>query len=107
MYNEISYHLMQSANEDENCFSSTSSIHISEITPVDWLEIRRWYSFKPHEVPVLSVCFQKHVYYICALSFQVTTRQQWTDTKAWQTQDINNTNDPQKKYRLETVSKNI
>ena len=36
------------------------------------------------------------------------TRQQWTDAKAWQTQDINNTNDPQKKYRLVgMVSKNI
>ena len=23
--------------------------------------------------------------------------QEWTDAKAWQTQDINNTNDPQKK----------
>ena len=33
--------------------------------------------------------------------------QQWTDAKAWQTQDINNTNGPQKKYRLGTVSKNI
>ena len=38
---------------------------------------------------------------------QVTTRQQGTDAKAWQTQDINNTNDPQKKYGLGTVSKNI
>ena len=37
----------------------------------------------------------------------MTTRQQWTDTKAWQTQDINNTNDPQKKYRLGTVIKSI
>ena len=27
--------------------------------------------------------------------------------KAWQTQDINNTNAPQKKYHLGTVSKNI
>ena len=35
----------------------------------------------------------------------MTTRQQWTDAKVWQTQDINNTNDPQKKYRLGTVSK--
>ena len=42
-----------------------------------------------------------------ALSQQATTRQQWTDAKAWQTQDINNTNDPQKKYHLGTVSKNI
>ena len=42
-----------------------------------------------------------------AFSQQVTTRQQWTDAKAWQTLDINNTNDPQKKYHLETVSKNI
>ena len=33
--------------------------------------------------------------------------QQWTDTKAWETQDTKNTNDPQKKYRLGTVSKNI
>ena len=41
------------------------------------------------------------------LSQKVTTRQQWTDAKAWQTQDINNTNDPQKKYRLGTVGKNI
>ena len=31
----------------------------------------------------------------------------WTDAKAWQSQDINNTNDPQKKYHLGTVSKNI
>ena len=42
-----------------------------------------------------------------ALSQQVTTRQQWTDTKAWQTQNINNTIEPRKKYRLGTVSKNI
>ena len=27
--------------------------------------------------------------------------------KAWQTQDINDTSDPQKKYRLGPVSKNI
>ena len=33
--------------------------------------------------------------------------QQQTDAKPRQTQDINNTNDPQKKYRLGTVSKNI
>ena len=38
---------------------------------------------------------------------RVTTRQQWTDAKAWQIQDINNTNDPQKKYHLGTVIKNI
>ena len=37
----------------------------------------------------------------------MTTRQQWTDAKAWQSQDKNNTNDPQKKYHLGTVSKNI
>ena len=42
-----------------------------------------------------------------ALSQQVTTRQQWTDAKAWQTQDIDNIYDPQKKYCLGTVSKNI
>ena len=42
-----------------------------------------------------------------SLSQQVTTRLQWKDAKAWQTQDINNTNDPQKKYRLGTVIKNI
>ena len=42
-----------------------------------------------------------------ALSQHVTTRQQWTHAKAWQTQDINNTNDPQKNYPLGTVSKNI
>ena len=41
-----------------------------------------------------------------ALSQQVTTRQQWTDAEAWQTQDINKTNDPQK-YCLGTVCKNI
>ena len=40
-----------------------------------------------------------------ALSQQVTTRQQWTDAKAWQTQDKTNTNDPQKKNRLGKVSK--
>ena len=33
--------------------------------------------------------------------------QQWTDAKAYQTQDIDNTNDSQKKYHLGTVSKNI
>ena len=33
--------------------------------------------------------------------------QQWTVAKAWQTKDINTTNDPQKKYRLGMVSKNI
>ena len=37
----------------------------------------------------------------------MTTRQQWTDANAWQTQDINNTIVQQKKYLLETVSKNI
>ena len=42
-----------------------------------------------------------------ALSQQVTTRQQWTDVKAWETQDTKNTNDPQKKHRLGTVSENI
>ena len=36
-----------------------------------------------------------------ALSQQVTTGQQWTDTKAWQTQGINKTNDPQKSTALE------
>ena len=38
---------------------------------------------------------------------QVTKRQHWMDSKACQTQDIDNTNYPQKKYRLGTVSKNI
>ena len=38
-----------------------------------------------------------------AFSLQVTTSQQWRDAKSWQTQDINNTTDPQKKYRLGTV----
>ena len=42
-----------------------------------------------------------------ALSQQATTRQQWADAKALKTQDTKNTNDPQKKYRLGTVSKNI
>ena len=42
-----------------------------------------------------------------ALFQQVTTMQQWTDAKAWQARDINNTNDAQKKYRLGTVRKNI
>ena len=42
-----------------------------------------------------------------SLSQQVTKRQKWTDAKAWQTQDINSTNDPQKKYRFGTDSKNI
>ena len=42
-----------------------------------------------------------------ALSLRVTTRQQWADVKAWQTLDINNTNDPQTNYLLGTVSKNI
>ena len=41
------------------------------------------------------------------LSKQVTTSQQWTDANAWQTLDINITKDPQKKYRLGTVRKNI
>ena len=42
-----------------------------------------------------------------ALSLPLTTGQHWTEVKAWQTQNINNTNDPQKKYHLGTVSKNI
>ena len=42
-----------------------------------------------------------------ALSQHVTTRQQWPDAEVCQTQDIDNTNDPQKKYRLGTVSKNV
>ena len=33
--------------------------------------------------------------------------QEWSDIKEWQTQDINHTNDQQKKYRLGAVSKNI
>ena len=37
----------------------------------------------------------------------MTTMQQWTDAKAWQTQYINNTNEPQKKYRIGMISKNI
>ena len=39
-----------------------------------------------------------------ALSQQVTARLQWTDKKAWQTLNINNKNDTQKKHRLWTVS---
>ena len=31
---------------------------------------------------------------------------QWTDKKTWQTRNINNKNDPQKKHRLGTVNKN-
>ena len=42
-----------------------------------------------------------------AFSQQMTTRQQQPNAKAWQTQDINNTNDPQKKYRGGMVSKYI
>ena len=42
-----------------------------------------------------------------AISLQVISRQQVTDANACQTQGTNNTNDPQKKYRLGTVSKNI
>ena len=37
----------------------------------------------------------------------MTTRQKWTDVNAWQTQDIDNTNDPQKEYRIGTVYRNI
>ena len=37
----------------------------------------------------------------------MTTRQQWTNLKEWHTQEKNNTNDPQTKYGLGTVSKNI
>ena len=36
---------------------------------------------------------------------QVTTRLQWTDKRAWQTQNINDKKDPQKKHRIGTVSK--
>ena len=32
---------------------------------------------------------------------------QWTDKKAWQTRNINNKTDSQKKQRLGTVSKNF
>ena len=42
-----------------------------------------------------------------ALSQQVTTRLHWTDKEAWQTRNINNKIDPQKKHRLRKVSKNI
>ena len=35
------------------------------------------------------------------------SKEQIRNTKAWQTQDINNTNDPQKKCCLGTVGKNI
>ena len=38
---------------------------------------------------------------MAAHSIQVTTMQQRIDAKAWQTQDINNDNDQQKKYPLE------
>ena len=38
-------------------------------------------------------------------SQQVTTRLQWTDKTAWQTQNINNKKDPQIKHCLGTVSK--
>ena len=40
-----------------------------------------------------------------AFSQQVTTRHQWTCAKALETQDTKITNDPQKRYRLGTVSK--
>ena len=44
-----------------------------------------------------------------ALSQQVTTRQQWTDARAktWETQDTKDINDPQKKYCLRKMSRNI
>ena len=35
----------------------------------------------------------------------MSARQQWIDVKAWQTQDITNTNDPLKKDLFGTVSK--
>ena len=38
--------------------------------------------------------------------FQVTTRLQWTDNKAWHTRNMNNKIYPQKKHYLGTVSKN-
>ena len=37
----------------------------------------------------------------------MTTRLQWIDKKAWQTQNKNNQNNPQKKHHLRSVSKNI
>ena len=40
-----------------------------------------------------------------ALSKQVTRGLHWTDKKAWQTRNINNKNDPQKKHRLGMVDK--
>ena len=40
-----------------------------------------------------------------ALSQQVTTRLQRTDNKAWQTRKIDHKSDPQKKHRLDTISK--
>ena len=42
-----------------------------------------------------------------ALSQQVITRLQWTDKQVWQTRNINNKTDPQKKHCLGTVSKII
>ena len=42
-----------------------------------------------------------------ALPQQVTTRLQGIDKTVWQTWSTNDKNDPQKEYRLGTVSKNI
>ena len=50
---------------------------------------------------------QKHNFTLQTRAQQVTTRQQWTEKKAWQTHDTYKTKDPQKKYRLGLVIKNI
>ena len=83
-------HIKKGAKDQESIHSST--------TPDPGYHIRKW---------------QRHNYTSqtrakrSARSQQVTTRQQWTDAKAWQTQDINNTNDPQKKYHLGMVRTNV
>ena len=69
-------------------------------------KIRKRYSQVPHLTQDTTWESNKNTINITNKS-QVTTKQQWTDAKAWQTQDINITNDPQKKYRLGMVSKNI
>ena len=75
--------------------------------------IRNQYNQVPHlaqDTTWESDKTQENITYIykrtkrLALSQQVTTRLKWTDKATWYTQNINNKKDPQKKYRLGTLS---
>ena len=101
--------------KDIAAWNITLDIWLLEILPKKskTARIRNHYNQVPHlsQVPKEKVTKSQYTPQTrakrSALSLQVTTRQQWTNAKAWQTQAINNKNNPQKKWRLGTVSENI